>query len=238
MVLRRAFAKRNVVRDILIGSVIGVGTLLLQVLWGLIPLASWQGHKLRWLLSIVIPSFGYILLHIVWRIAAAPWKVYQQLERSFEAQKTGLEASIRDLQSDLENTKSEREKVQKELRAIPGPEILIAYDQRGSGTWPHLLVANIKGGNAYNVVLRVPKDGSKFTSNTIHILKDDGNPARWEFGQYKKIDSADLVMAKAEKMPMLVSCMDAMGRRFVYRFKQPEGLGAFELEERVCVVCD
>lgn len=235
MVLRRAFANWHVGRDILVGSAVGVATLFLQVLWGLIPLASWQGHKLRWILSIVVPFLGYFLLHILYRIGAAPWKVYQELERSFGVERAQLETSVRELQLDLEAVQGERDNARKELCAIPGPEILVAYDQSGWGTWPHLLVVNIKGGNAYNVILKVPEDGSKFTSNAIHILKDDGNSARWEVGQHRKIDSADLVMAKADKMPMFVTCVDAMGRRFIYRFRQPQGLGAFELEERACI---
>jgi hypothetical protein len=52
---RRAFQNFQWTRDILLGLVLGVSSILLQAHWGLIVVKDWQEHWGRWILSIVIP---------------------------------------------------------------------------------------------------------------------------------------------------------------------------------------
>lgn len=117
---------------------------------------------------------------------------------------------------------------------IGGPALFIGWEHIEYSD-PPLVIQNSKGTIAYNVVVKIPEDGSKFESKILNILQDNGRPALCQFGENNKLVVADLILADAAKLPVVVTCMDADCREFVYHFTQPDrpGLG-FKLASKRC----
>ncbi len=78
MVIRRSFAPFAWARDLVIATIVAVASVAIQAHKHLIP--DWSEHWKLWLLSYLIPYAGVLVLHSLYRLAEAPWRVHQQLE--------------------------------------------------------------------------------------------------------------------------------------------------------------
>ena len=129
--------------------------------------------------------------------------------------------------------------LKEQFTAIGGPELFIGYGYVPVGsTHPLIVVANNKGMVAYNVTLKIPRDGSKVQSKIINILRDDAETRSIPFGEKNRLDVADIIMAQAQQLPVILTCTDADCREFVYVFEPPEKHGSgfgFRLIDKHCV---
>jgi hypothetical protein len=97
LAIRHSFREFGVFRDMVLGTIIALFTLGIQVRAHLIPTADWQQHKMWWVLSFVLPYIIVLGTHALYRVAVAPWKLYQKAEKEqHDAIKTIQEES-RDL---------------------------------------------------------------------------------------------------------------------------------------------
>ncbi len=95
-----AFEKFAWARDLTVGVLLNLATLLLSYHFGLITLGEWNGHKWLFVLAIVLPYVVIFIPHILWKIYSSAAALHGgQLE------------SIRRLQS-------ERESVENKLKEI------------------------------------------------------------------------------------------------------------------------
>ena len=94
LMLRGAFEDFDFGRDMFIGGCIAVGTLALQVLWKLIPLADWREHRWQWIGSIVLPFIIVFGVDCMRRTLIGPWKLHQKQERELHEIRQRLEEEI------------------------------------------------------------------------------------------------------------------------------------------------
>jgi hypothetical protein len=182
---------------------------IISTVWSLLPFADVNVKGPR------LPLPWVLTLYLIWLAIVAFWGGYRL-----------------NVRQDADFTKERQA-----LAPIGGPELFIGFSQ-GREQWAPLVITNTKGGNAYNVILRVPEDGSKFSSKEINVLKDNGGLTAFEVGSTNKLDVADVIMAHAEELPFFVTCMDADCRLFSYRFSLMEGqnkaTAGFKLEHKKC----
>ena len=122
------------------------------------------------------------------------------------------------------------------MEAIGGPQIFIGFEATQWGE-PPLVVQNNGGGFAYNVVLKIPADGSVFTSHAVNILRDDKDVVPFQGDKVGRVTPQNLVLAGARYLPVVVSCMDSECRWFEYCFDPPDkryGAG-FRLTSKRCL---
>jgi hypothetical protein len=123
--------------------------------------------------------------------------------------------------------------IEKQFSDIAGPELWIGYDS-STIQEPPLCFQNNGGGIAYNVSLKIPLDGSVFTSNKEPILRDDRTPTICRGDTVSRVTFTGLIFANAKTFPVLVTCMDHHLRTFEYIFEPlPHGSG-FALKSKVC----
>jgi hypothetical protein len=165
----------------------------------------------------------------IWAIGALVILIFFLIEGSYR--------SYCEIEEKLGKAEGEMKEAEKRFSEIGGPELFIGYVPDAYRYNPVLIVINHKSCIAYNVVLKIPEDGSKILSKEINILKDDETPVNLPVGPKNMIDSADVVMAHVEGLPVIVTCMDADCRRFTYRFNQPPSASsrlAFTLVDKRC----
>src|SRR5580698_6481524 len=101
MVMRRAFLGFGWARDMALGACFGVASIFLQVRWELISLQDWSTHKWQWVGSVVIPVLAVLVIHIMWRLVTAPWRVHQDQEEEYHTQIINLEQENSTLKEEL-----------------------------------------------------------------------------------------------------------------------------------------
>jgi hypothetical protein len=92
------FKDFKVGRDMLIGAIISAATVLLQYWFGLISVSDWQGHKWRWILSVVLPFGAYLCLHILTKAVRAPYEVHRDREQLYEQELSQLRSFRRNVE--------------------------------------------------------------------------------------------------------------------------------------------
>jgi len=100
LIVKNAIKDFKLWRDLGIGSVLSLATLLLQSYFGLITLQDWQAHKKQWILSILIPPMALLLLDALWRLVRAPSRVYE-LQRELHDGEVG---KLRSFKKSVEET--------------------------------------------------------------------------------------------------------------------------------------
>ena len=166
------------------------------------------------ILSIVAPYVLVFGAHIAWRLFTAPHKVY-----------VGLEKSMCQMQSELKHVKEEKDKAKADLAVIPGPQLMIGYIQAN-----HLAVQNDGGGTAYTVILKVPEDGSVFSSKPINILKENSGPTMFNLTGEQAME----VTQGDKTRPLVVECTDGDCRKFIYHFEKMTDRIGFLLKGKEC----
>jgi hypothetical protein len=111
-----AFEDFDIGRDMLLGTLIALGTLALQVWQQLIPNADWQSHKKWWILSLVSPYVVVFGGHAIWKIATSPWRLYQKQQQ--------------DVDRANEETANARRDLQVEIARHGGPEVSLVWGYR------------------------------------------------------------------------------------------------------------
>ncbi|MGB8802053.1 MAG: hypothetical protein WCC97_15310 [Candidatus Acidiferrales bacterium] len=117
----------------------------------------------------------------------------------------------------------EAEELRVKLQNIPGPEFRLAYDtsQGDMLNWP-LAIQNLKGGNAYGVVVEGLKFGP-FVANLseVHIIEEGQTwyPQSGDGSNRYCHLLAALAAEEEVRFPVLVRCRDSSNRRFVHRFE-------------------
>lgn len=164
----------------------------------------------------------------------------------------------------IEGLRSQLSDLGQRLTETRGPELWLGFDPRTSfssaSSWVRnfdpgasyikapLCVQNNGGGTAFNVVVKIPADGSAFISDSIKRVADDKarvicSPKKHiDFGGLQKILAHVLLTAPDPKgimtIPVLVTCMDGEGRAFEYDFQVdlPLSVGSpFTYKERRCL---
>jgi hypothetical protein len=90
LTLSRAFDDFKFGRDMVLGGSLAAGTLALQVLWKLIPLADWREHRWQWIGSVVIPFVLVFGIDCLRRIVTGPWRLHQKQELELQEAKRQL----------------------------------------------------------------------------------------------------------------------------------------------------
>lgn len=105
-------------RDTLIAGVLALVTTGLQAHWRLIPLVDWNEHKWQWIGSVALPFLVVLGIHIIWRLAIAPWRVHQDQEQKHSDETFLLHRQSETCKRELQN---ERDKTQQ-------PDIALGWD--------------------------------------------------------------------------------------------------------------
>jgi hypothetical protein len=163
----------------------------------------------------------------VWLIGALVIAICFLIEGSFR--------TYSNLEGLLGKANKENEALKERFQNIHGPNLQIGFAPPDYGISPMIVINAAGGGWARSVTLRIPKDGSSFTSKTFNILRDDDTETAWQAGDQNRLTSAEIFTAGAGKFPAFVNCMDNDGRWFEYEFKPLENLRGYELVNRRCL---
>ncbi len=134
------------------GAILAAITLTLQVWWRLIPLKDWQEHRWQWIASFVLPFLIVLSVHVVWRLVSAPWRVYQDQEKTFMVEKTALETQCSESRRKLDEEQAKRGR----------PELMASFMMiMGERPQWWLYLKNSSSLPAVNVNVRDIRNGSK-----------------------------------------------------------------------------
>lgn len=195
-------------REQVVGALLVVAILILQIHYGVITPAEVRSSAWAIAWPYVALVVGLFLYHAV----RAPWKLDKDhLKKRKEIEK-------------------ENEKLRDDLADIGGPQLMIGYIQANS-----LAVQNNGGGTAYTIVLRVPEDGSIFSSKPINILKENSDPTIFNLTGGQAIQGYMFVTRSAKGLPVVVECTDGDCCKFVYRFEKMKDSIGFLLKGKQCV---
>jgi hypothetical protein len=98
-VVRRALTSFAWTRDMLIGTALAIGTIVLQARLGLISSQDWHEHWRLWIASFAIPYGLVVVPHLLWRLAEAPWRVHQDLEQKHQGWQQIASEQLQELQN-------------------------------------------------------------------------------------------------------------------------------------------
>lgn len=144
-----------------------------------------------------------------------------------------LEGGFRLHRETIKKYENDIEDMRKKFAHIDGPQLWMGFDSR-SGS---LCFQNNGGGIAHNLTLKIPRDGSTFTSRTVAILRDDKDLTALTSPDMGHVSAATLVLKGVSKLPSFITCMDTEGRWFEYSFSVDEnkpGL-SFVFEGKRCL---
>ncbi len=161
LVLRRVIKNFKLVRDLSVGAVLSLATLLLQYHYGLITFQDWQAHRQQWILSILVPPLALSLLDCLWRLLKAPSEVYRlrvesdgqeiQLLRNFKK-------SVEDKEVRLVVVRCNRTMTPFGNRGTSGEFLHVETAECVSITFANLRAAGVPGKSADDVRAKVTYD--------------------------------------------------------------------------------
>jgi hypothetical protein len=128
LVRSQAFKDFGVWRDVLIGIALAIATVFLQARWGLIGANDWHAYKWRWILSVAIPFVSWLVLHTVYRVLTAPWKLSESVLESHDKLASDLQVSNTQLQTGIQELRHK-------LEVLPRAQISIGWINTGQSAF-------------------------------------------------------------------------------------------------------
>jgi len=198
----------------------------------------WESAKYHWAVSVVaallfvyglVSDYGNLVdlpssLRVdMWPKLPLPWATAIVFAALFFI---AIEGGVRFHRDTVKKFTCDADGLRNDLANIGGPQLMIGYAQAN-----YLVVQNNGGGTAYTVVLKVPEDGSVFSSKPINILKENSSPTMFNLTAAQAME----VTQGAKTRPLIVECMDGDCRKFIYHFEKMADRIGFLLKGKKCI---